>query len=281
LNLEPSVKFHEDPKNPNEGVLVFPETKGKEKLGYILDGQHRLFGFEKSGGIEFDLPVTALINAPKDVAYKIFADINSLQVKVTQVLLQLLKFEIGELEIDRNIAASIVYSMDRDADSVLKGKIKVYPEDKKRWISAPSLTKWLLDIVGTGKPLDGKRELEQRTIIKNYFEAFKEEYPTEWDDQKNYVLTKAQGIELICALFPNVHQRCLLYEKKELIVDAFRSQISKLKQKKITLPDGSPASMTWSKETFSPFTSGKAMKWLKNELLKALPPYEADTREEE
>lgn len=103
-----------------------------------------MFGFEKAEGVEFDLPVVALIDAPKDVAYKIFADINSLQVKVTQVLLQLLKFEIGELEIDSKTASSIVYSLEKDSDSVLKEKIKVYPEDKKRWVSAPSLTKWIL-----------------------------------------------------------------------------------------------------------------------------------------
>lgn len=275
LNLKSDVKFYEDPKNPDEGVLVFPEVKGKEKLGYILDGQHRLFGFEKSGGVEFDLLCTGLIDAPKDVAYKIFADINSLQVKVTPVLLQLLKFEIGELEIDRKTAASIVYSLDRDIDSVLKDRIKVYPEDKKRWVSSPSLTKWFLkDILGTGKPLDGKRELEQKTILKSYFKAFSEEYQKEWSDRKNFALTKAQGIELICTLFPNVHQRCLLYEKRELTVDAIRRQIGKLKEKRITLPDGRPAPITWSRDDFSPFTSGKAMKWLKKELLNALPPYE-------
>ena len=134
--------------------------------------------------------------------------------------------------------------------------------------------------MGTGKPLDGKRQLEQKTILKSYFKAFSEEFPKEWTDRKNFVLTKAQGIQLICSLFPNIHQRCLLYEKKELTVDAFRRQIDRLKQKKITLPDGRPTSINWSKKDFSPFTSGKAMKWLKRELLKALPPYEETAGEE-
>jgi len=274
LNLDSCVKFHESPENPNEGVLIFPEVKEGEKLGYILDGQHRLFGFERAEGVEFDLPVVALIDAPKDVAYKIFADINSLQVKVTPVLLQLLKSEIGDLEIDRGIAADIVYGLEKDSDSPLKDRIKVYPQDKNRWIPSTSLTKWILNIVGTGKPLAGKSRLEQRTILKNYFKAFSEVFDKEWNDRKNYVLTKAQGIELMCELFPNVHQRCLLYEGKSLTVNAFKRQIEKLKERKITLPTKAVVPLNWLRDNFAPFTSGKAMKLLKKELQKALPPYE-------
>ena len=274
LNFDSHVKFLESPKNADVGVLVFPEVKKGKKFGYILDGQHRIFGFEKAGGIEFDLPVVALINAPKDVAYKIFADINSLQVKVAPVLLQLLKFEIGELEIDMNIAATIVYSLDKDSDSVFKDRIRVYPQDKNRWIPSTSLTKWILEIVGTGKPLDGKIAIEQRTILKTYFKAFSEVFDKAWKDRRNYVLTKAQGIEFMCALFPNVHQRCLLYEEGSLNIDAFKKQIKKLKERKITLPTNDVVPVNWSKDKFAPFTSGKAMKWIKRELQKALPPYE-------
>jgi DGQHR domain-containing protein len=276
LNLDARVKFLEDPKNVGEGVLVFPKVQDEEKLGIILDGQHRLMGFEKSDDVEFDLPVVTLIDAPKDVQYKIFADINSLQIKVTSVLLQLLKFEIGELEIDKNIAATIVYNLEKDSDSPFKDRIKIYPQDKSRWIPSTSLTKWVLEIVGTGKVLDGKSVLEQKTILKNYFKAFKEIFEDQWKDRKQFVLTKAQGIELMCSLFPNIHQRCLLYQGKSLTVDAFKNEITKLKERKITLPTNVTVRVNWSRENFAPFTSGKAMKWLRKELLKALPPYEGE-----
>ena len=276
LNLDKKVEFREDPQNPNSGVLFFPEfDESIEKPGYVLDGQHRLFGFTKSGGVELDLPVVAIIDAPEDLAYKMFSDINSMQVKVTSILLQLLKYEIGELEIDKLTSADIVYKLEEDADSVLKDKIRVYPEDKRRWIASTSLSKWIMNnMVGTGAPLNGQKMLRQKSVIKNYFKAFSEEFADEWADRDKYVLTKAQGIQLMCELFPNIHQRCILYEKKELTVQAFRNQVSKLRGRKIKLPTGDISNIDWSRERFAPFTSGKTMKMLKTELLKALPPYE-------
>lgn len=281
LNFNASVEFKEDPQNPDFGALIIPKfDENSGKPGYILDGQHRLFGFTKSGGVELDLPVVAIIDAPEDLAYKMFSDINSMQIKVTPVLLQLLKYEIGELEIDRLTAADIVYKLDEEADSVLKDRIKVYPQDKRRWISSTSLGKWIMDnMVGTGAPLNGQKMLKQKSVIKNYFKAFSEEFSNEWTHRTNYILTKAQGIQLMCQLFPNVHQRCILYEKKELTVKAFRNQISKLKERTITLPTGDISQIDWSKERFAPFTSGKAMQMLKIELLKALPPYEEQDSE--
>jgi len=46
------------------------------------------------------------------------------------------------------------------------------------------------------------------------------------------------------------------------------------RKRTITLPTNAVVPVNWSRDNFASFTSGKAMKWLKNELLKALPPYE-------
>jgi DGQHR domain-containing protein len=57
--------------DPYEVTLEFPTTEGR--YAYILDGQHRLAGFDYSGGVEFDLPVVALHGADEKLRAKIFA----------------------------------------------------------------------------------------------------------------------------------------------------------------------------------------------------------------
>src|SRR5687767_10938608 len=47
--------------DPTVRTLTFPSSSGK--FAYILDGQHRLKGFEFSDGKDFDLPVVALHGA--------------------------------------------------------------------------------------------------------------------------------------------------------------------------------------------------------------------------
>jgi sulfatase maturation enzyme AslB (radical SAM superfamily) len=128
-------------------------------------------------------------------------------------------------------------------------------------------------MVGTGKPLDGKNLMQQKSIIKNYFRAFYEEFKDEWIDRKNYMITQSQGIQIICELFHNVHQRCISYENGNLTVEAFRKQINKLKDITIDLPTGQNVKFTWSKSIISPFTSGKAMQALVKSILRSYPPY--------
>lgn len=56
-------------------TVVFAGECGK--YADLLDGQHRVGGFENWGAVEFDLPVVALHNVPDQMAGKVFADINS------------------------------------------------------------------------------------------------------------------------------------------------------------------------------------------------------------
>jgi len=155
------------------------------------------------------------------------------------------------------------------------GKIRIFPEDKDRWVISTSLTNWILDnIVGTGKPLDGKNPMQQTSIVKNYFRAFSQEFNKEWIDRENYMITQSQGIQIICALFRNVHQRCIMYENGILDIESFRRQINKLKEVTIDLPTGQNLKITWLKNIFSPLTSGRSMQIVIRTILKNYPPYD-------
>lgn len=268
LNLSGDVTFVPS-DDPRLGTLVFPSQESK--VGYILDGQHRLYGFGYSGGIEFDLPVVALLNAPHRVAYKIFADINSKQEKVTNVLLQLLYKEIGELEKGAaEIAVPVVHDLNNDTDSVLQGKIKIFPEDKGTWITAPTLSQFITPIVGIGAPLQSHTRNEQTTILKNYFKAFKQSYPEAWSERKNYILTKAMGFNLMCGLFDRIYRRCQLYETGLMEVDAIKRQLRSMADIKL-LEDSEPIPFNWASDPFGRFSSRVGLKALRNMLLLALP----------
>ena len=70
-------------------TIIFPnpDESPNGKCAYILDGQHRVKGFEYSGTVQFDLAVIAVRNIGESVRGKIFIDINSKQVKVDERLL--------------------------------------------------------------------------------------------------------------------------------------------------------------------------------------------------
>jgi DGQHR domain-containing protein len=75
--------------NPDIATITIPDPSQVEnpKIAYILDGQHRVKGFEFSDGVEFDLAVIAVHNVSDNVRGKIFIDINSKQVRVDERLL--------------------------------------------------------------------------------------------------------------------------------------------------------------------------------------------------
>lgn len=199
LNLDKSVKYVS--KGTCSGELKFPSDKGN--YGYVLDGQHRLQGFRHSNGTHFDLPVVAFINLPKDQAYKVFADINSLQTKVNQVLLQLLQYEIQDIgKAETMLAVSIVHDLNNDSDSPLKGKIKVYPDDKKTWIRAPSLARFLTPIVGPGGVLQGVPKSKTTKVLKNYFKALRSEYEGAVGKQQKLRAYQGNGHRDIMRTFP-------------------------------------------------------------------------------
>jgi len=268
LNLEKSVKFVA--KGKRAGELVFPRDKGN--FGYVLDGQHRLQGFKHSNGVHFDLPVVAFINLPKEEAYKVFADINSLQTKVNEVLLQLLRYEIQDIGRAESMqAVSIAHDLNNDSDSVLKGKIKVFPDDKKTWIKAPSLARFLTPIIRPGGALQGLSRSKATRVLKNYFKALRTEYQNAWGNNDNFVLTKVMGIEIVCALFPNVYLRCQKHEKQKTDVESFRRQLKHLGKIQLSETE-SPIEVDWNSKRYGALSSHKGIALLKTQILLALPP---------
>lgn len=234
--------------DPSSVTITIPDPYNIEnpKIAYILDGQHRVKGFEFSDGVEFDLAVIAVHNVSDNIRGKIFIDINSKQVKVDERLLLDLMAGTKSLAQDDDRVYQVIKGLDSNTDSPLHEKIQFLPEQKNKWVKNTNLFKNLKPHISNGGVLYNKTTAQQIEILSSYFNAFKTVFPTQWEDSKKYVLTRNQGIELMCGIFREVKHRCDLYERQSYTKNAFVNQVNVLKGKllditlegnqKITIP---------------------------------------------
>lgn len=223
--------------DPNIVTITIPNPDEAEnpKIAYILDGQHRVKGFDYSDGIEFDLAVIAVHNVSDSVRGKIFIDINSKQVKVDERLLLDLMAGTKSLAQDDDRVYQVIKGLDANTDSPLYGKIQFLPEQKNKWVKNTNLFKNLKPHISNGGVLYNKTTAQQIEILSSYFSAFKSVFPTQWDDSKNYVLTRNQGIELICGIFREVKHQCDLYERQSYTKNSFINQVNVLCDKSLDI----------------------------------------------
>lgn len=269
LNLTKKVRF-EPSGDGKSGTLIFPtdgrENQGKKitdttnKYGYILDGQHRLVGFEYAPGIVFDLPVTAFIAADDTLGKKVFTDINSTQAKVSPILLQAIQYEIGEIQPEKMSAIAVAKRLNEQTDSPFYGMVKFSPDERGK-ISSVTLSTYIRPIIGLDGPLNEKNENQRVQILLNYFQAFREIYPQAWGS-KAHVLTKTTGLYVMCGLFSRAYQRVERYEGGQATVQAFKRQLQDLISVSI---------LGWSSERFGSMTNRKGMEALRRAILRILP----------
>ena len=124
LNFKRRVRFDiikpEDDSGVTAGELTLPNVY---KTAWIIDGQHRLYGYTELSGLERGpkLPFIAFDNIPTSEETKIFADINSKQKSVQKTLLDEI---VGETKLDSSnkkdqlrAIASRAFGLMRDNDT--------------------------------------------------------------------------------------------------------------------------------------------------------------------
>lgn len=232
-----------------------PDESPDGKFAYILDGQHRVKGFEHSGAVQFDLAVIAVHNISENVRGKIFIDINSKQVRVDERLLLDLMAGTKSLVQDDERVYEVIKGLNKSPESPIHDKIQFLPEEKGKWVKNTNLFKHLKPHIANGGVLYSKTTGEQIAIFSAYFSAFKEVFEREWEDSKHYILSRNQGIEIMCSIFREVKQRCDLYEGKTYSKNCFKNQISILQGKSLEMRlknNESPLTIPidWSVDTF-------------------------------
>ena len=198
---------------PNNLVVAFDE-KVKFKNGklsipartcsvWIIDGQHRLYGFcklNKDLGIKekrnirrnYKLVATGIRAYPRTQA-RLFQEINQYQEKINRNLLldlyDYLQIDPGEHLLQRiQIAKNL-----RDTPQ-FESKIKILPTEKGNMTLASIVDYFRF------KELVSRYGDKSRPILKNYFKAVSEVFHDEWEHPEAYVFATNKGVRMLLSL---------------------------------------------------------------------------------
>jgi DGQHR domain-containing protein len=269
LSLDDEVEI-QNTGEENVVTIIFPSRDGKH--AYILDGQHRLSGFGYSDGVQFDLPVVALQNADEALRAKIFADINSKQMQVSDVHLLELYYQIKALPHEESATVDVVQSLAKDADSPLKNRVKLFDDQNDTWVKNTALKRWLGPHTQSGGLLSGKNPSEQARIFKEYFKGVEKTWPSAWGD-KGHALTKPFGIEIMCAAFRAAKYRVDLNAGRQYTASNFAQQIEVLRDMEITIPgtgDGGGIPLTWESGPLGPLSNAAGRTLISRQIIDTL-----------
>lgn len=170
------------------------------KAFLVLDGQHRLWGYEKCK-IRHRVPVAIYEDLSRSAEAKLFIDINTTQRGVPAALLLDIK-QVAQIETNiEQTLRSIFDQLNKDSESPLVGKLSASKSVTGK-ISRVTFNRALGSILSTGVLADTD-ETQRYRLIRNYLNAFDAEMP----DKK--LLTRSSFFEAMFEIFNTVVQSAL------------------------------------------------------------------------
>ncbi|MBB1361061.1 DGQHR domain-containing protein [Shewanella sp. SR44-4] len=168
-NLIKSTKERWDIEDNGEGFYYLNIPTGK-KLASIIDGQHRVFGFEHSKAKNMELLCSVYIDLPLAYHARIFTNININQKRVDKNLAyNLFQFDMEQGEPSswspETLAVYFARVLASDDKSPLKGMIKlgVINSTSTSSISMASIIDGILSLI-TSNPKQDRELLHSKTI---------------------------------------------------------------------------------------------------------------------
>ena len=218
------------------GLLYLPK---KYRSVFIIDGQHRLYGYADSEYINKNtIPVVAFIDLDKREQVRLFMEINENQKSVSKNLRNTL---IGELSWDdddlnkqrKALCSLVARELGEDTNSPLYGRVIIGENKKtsKRCISMESITSSLIksnffskfkddSIIADGTFDKGNNDVTKNNImifLIKVFKVFSGKLKEEWEkgEEDNGILTINIGIYGLISIFSDIVD----YLVKESIVN--------------------------------------------------------------
>lgn len=221
------------------GVLHLPQIY---QSAYIIDGQHRLYGYSGSDHSEDNsIPVVAFVNLDKTEQLKLFMEINMNQKAVPKALKNILEIDVYYDSEDPKLAQSallgkIAKHLGEDSQSALKGRI-VIGEDaatKRCCITIENLKlafektaffnklKRNGQIQPNGEGLLDKNNNDETfstvyPLLCEYFNRIRNEFGAEWNTDDNFFV-KNNTIGALIRLFNDMVT--IQYAKDNTIVES-------------------------------------------------------------
>lgn len=226
--------------NPSADVVV-DENRHKifiqseeSVIGDVIDGQHRLWGIERSSYSEsFSLPVVLMFGMTTEEKAYIFSTINSNQVKVSQSLIFEL-FDVSSLRSPQKTVHQLARVMNNSKQSPLYNRLKMLgkkePNQDLATLSQGTFAKTILPLISKN-PADDARRIKRNEpldddwrcpfrsyflrdhdeiiakILMNCLNALRSVFPREWAAPKKNILWKTTGFRAVAYALPSLMRK--------------------------------------------------------------------------
>jgi len=245
----------------------------------VVDGQHRLLGLELSTRRdEFTLPVIFILDPTEEQKALIFAIINGKQTRVSASIIYDL-FGVIEGRSPNKTAHEIARALNRDVKSPFYRRLKMLGKKFKgsnESLSQGTFVTQLVKLITRSDQTESNIKIKPDLIFNRYyieekdefilkvllnvFSAIEEAFPEEWNNPKDYILSKTTGYTAIISALPAIFK--IGEDKKNLSKEFFLDIFNKLKINLIS--EGKKL----NSENYSPNKIGEDK--LKDEILKAM-----------
>lgn len=225
-----------DEKN---GKIIIKTDGNKDKIGEVIDGQHRLWGIKKSElALRFDLPVVFMFDLTLEEKAYVFATINSNQKKVDSSLIYEL-FDVSTVRTPQRTAHNLARVMNYNPSSPFYNRLKMLGTKSSTQpmatLSQGTFAKSMMLLMSkkysddelrlrrgdTIEPIVGmlfrdffiadKDDLILNVLL-NCFNALRDVFPDEWKTPNDNILWKTTGF------------RAVIYSLKTLLSQGVREK---------------------------------------------------------
>ncbi|KFC20418.1 DGQHR domain-containing protein [Chryseobacterium sp. FH1] len=214
----------------DEDYILFNED---EVLGEVIDGQHRLEGLKASNYLsKFQMPVVLMFDLfPSQKAY-VFSIINSKQTRVNMSLIYDL-FALSDKRSPYKSCHEMARALNIEKGSPFSNRLKMLGKKEENQdfasLSQGTFIKYLLELI-TKNPDDDTRRIKNGEsiepneklvfrqyfidnqdavmfkIILNLFNGVRDAFETEWDNPKDYIISKPIGFGSVIKAYPTIHR---------------------------------------------------------------------------
>jgi DGQHR domain-containing protein len=204
-----------------------------EKIGEVIDGQHRLKGILKSNMADkFELPIVLLFNLTEEEKAYIFSIINSKQTKVSMSLIYDL-FALSRYRSPQKTAHEIARVLNKSSESPFYNRLKMLGNKEENQeiatLSQGTFVKHFIDLLSKD-PDDDLRNSKSNTLLSdiptlplrqyfinnedevilkitlNMFNALKETFIELWETPSNNILWKSTGYVAVIRSFNEMYK---------------------------------------------------------------------------
>lgn len=206
LNLRGSSTFCDDAGNGARGTLLIPNRKG---AAWIVDGQHRMGGFEYTERV-FTLPVVLFENLSRRQEMISFSVINDTQKGINTSLTLSLLGELREHPTDWKIQAhDILYHLNRDPDSPWFERINMTgAKGMHRPVNLASFANALKPLLRQHSLFHTMKSSDQVLLLQRFWSAIRDMFPDAWSEPSRHILLKTFGVYSMSQVAVYVFELC-------------------------------------------------------------------------